>query len=211
MRIDTSKLDGLTLAKGAHESVSAGLCLLEAAAYVAGEPHSDHPSCVSHVVGVFGRSLNDVLPDDRRQQLVPLIPELIGTAGDGHDERRSYLAWDWLIRTWLPTWLELSPACRESGAKLRELSPIVDMASAERAGPVVRAGRAAAEDAAEDAARDAADAAAEAAAEDAGRAAAEDAAWAAARRALQPTVTALQESAVDLYVRMTRLGQEAVR
>ncbi|MTW28487.1 hypothetical protein GM527_13375, partial [Streptococcus pneumoniae] len=68
---------------------------MEAVAYVAGEKHSDRPECASIVLGSFGRSLNDVLDDTKRQQLVPLVPKIVGTAGDGHDEERSYMALDW--------------------------------------------------------------------------------------------------------------------
>jgi hypothetical protein len=239
--IDTSKLAGLTLGKGAHPTPDAGMCLMEAVAYVRGVAHTDHPACVAPLLGEMGRSLNDVLPDDLRQQLVLVIPDLPGTAGDGHDEQRSYMALDWLIRTWLPAWLDLSPACREDAAKVRELGRIVDLASAERAGPVVRqaqttaaaagaaawaaagaaagaaawaaagaAARDAAWAAAWDAAWDAAGAAAGAAARDAAGAAARDAAGAAARAAaraaLRPTVEQLQTSAIELYGRMSRVG-----
>ena len=225
------------LVKGAHNNPDDGLCLLELTAMFAREQHSDHPKCVSPVLGAFGRNLNDVLPDDLRQELKGLIPSLPGTANDGMDERRGYMALDWLIRTWLPTWLDLVPACREDARKIRELGRIVDLVSAERAGPVVRAGKvnaaaagdvawaaaraaawAAAGDAAWDAARDAARAAARdaarAAAWDAARAAAWAAAWAAAgaaardaaRDALKPTVTRLQESAIELYAEMIKGG-----
>ncbi|MGL5909597.1 MAG: hypothetical protein ACRCZP_06325, partial [Phycicoccus sp.] len=136
--IDPARLDGIYLARGAHGTPAAGMCLMEAVAYVRGVDHTDRPACVSTVLGNMGRSLNDVLPDDLRQQLVPLIPDLPGTVGDGHDEERSYLALDWLIRTWLPAWLDLVPACRDDAAAARELGRIVDRASAERAGPVVR-------------------------------------------------------------------------
>ena len=197
--IDKTKMAGLTLKKGGHRSPDAGLCLMEAVAYVCGIDHTDHPACVAPVLGEMGRSLNDVLPDDLRQQLVPLVPDLPGTAGDGHDEERSYTALDWLIRTWLPTWLELSPTCREVAAKVRELGRIVDLASAERAGPVVRNAQETAV---------AAGAAAWDAARDAARAAARGAAWDAARAALQPTVTQLQQSAIELYSRMVHVGNE---
>ena len=179
-----------TLAKGAHSSPDEELCLMELTAMFAREQHTDHPKCVSPVLGEFGRNLNDTLPDDLRQELKGLIPSLPGTAGDGWDESRSYMALDWLIRTWLPTWLELSPRCREDARRIRDLGRIVDLVSAERAGAIVRpAGRNAA--AARDAARDAAGAAAwvatrvaaGAAAGDAAGAAARDAAWVAARDA----------------------------
>jgi hypothetical protein len=203
--IDASKLDGLTLAQGGHESPDDGMCLMEAVAYVRGIGHTDHPACVAPVLGAFGRNLNDVLPDDLRQKLIPLIPDLPGTAGDGYDEERGYMALDWLIRTWLPAWLDLSPACSEDAAKVRELGRIVDFASAERAGPIVRQAHWTAS-AAWDAAWDAAGAAARVAAGAAARVAAGAAARAAAGAALAPTVAALQESAIDLYARMTRIG-----
>lgn len=82
----TLDLETLHLAKGGHDNPDDGLCLLEAAAFLAGEPHTDHPACVSPVLGVFGRELNDRLDDTKRQQLKPLIPKLPGTAGVGHDD-----------------------------------------------------------------------------------------------------------------------------
>lgn len=100
-----------------------------------------------------------------------------GTAGDGHDSTRGYMALDWLIRTWLPTWLDLVPACHPDATQLRELGRIGDLVSAQSAGPVVRASRENAA-AAWDAARDA------------------------ARAQLEPTVAALQQSAIELYTRM---------
>lgn len=221
-------LDTITLAKGAHDDFESGSCLLEATAYLANEPFSDHPACVSPVLGAYGRSLNDVLPDDRRQELKQYIPRLIGTANDGQDEARSYIALDWLIRTYTPAFLDLAGLTAEA-QELRNLRRIVDPIAAKEAWPVVRgarqkasaawaAARAAVGDAAgvaagaaaRDAARDAAwaavgvaagDAAWDAAgvaAGDAARVAAGDAAWAAARDALNPTVDTLQTSAIAL-------------
>jgi hypothetical protein len=229
--IDPDRMAAITLEKGAHRRRVDGMCLMEAVAFLTSEQHTDRPVCVSPVLGEFGRGLNDVLPDDRRQALLAFIPSLPGTAGDGFDEARSYMALDWLIRTWLPAWLDLSPACREDAARVRELGSIVDLVSAERAVPVVHkagetaaAARDAARDAAWAAARDAAwaaardaawaaarDAARDAAwdaARDAARDAAGDAAWAAARDAagdvLQPTVDELQFSVIDLYAEMIK-------
>jgi hypothetical protein len=179
-----------TLHKGSHTPPRAGdttpdACLLEAVAWIAGEPWSDHPACTSPVLGTFGRSLNDCLPDALRQELLPLAPLMVGTAGDGLDEVRSYMALDWLVRTYTPAWLDLAGLTGEAQA-LRDLRRIVDLVSAEAAGPVVRDGRAKAA-AARDAARDAAGAAARDAARDAAwdaaRAAARAAAWDAARDA----------------------------
>ena len=206
-------IDTITLATGAHSKPESGMCLLEAASYVAGEAFSDRPQCVSPVLGAFGRALNDVLPDASRQRLVPLIPRIIGTRDDGHDERRSYIALDWLIRTYLPAFLDL--ALPDEAAKVRALQPITDMPTAEAAGPVVRAAWEAAGDAAGEAAGAAARAAAgeaaraaagEAAGDAAGdvagaaaRAAARAAAGVSARDFLAPTVARLQNSAIALF------------
>ena len=214
--------DTITLAKGAHKDRSDGLCLLEAVAWFAGEPHSDHPACVSPVLAAYGRSLNDALGDDSRRLLIPFISVLSRTAGDGLDEARGYLALDWIIRVYTPAWLDVAGLTREARA-LRDLRCISDMAAVQDARPVVLSAWDAARAAAWDAAGDAARAAAWAAAGDAAWDAAGDAAWAAAgdaawaaagtaarpaawaaagtaaRDALAPTVAVLQDSAVGLY------------
>lgn len=221
-------LSTLVLAKGSHRDRESGTCLLEAVAYFAGEPHSDAPTCVSPVLRSFGIGLNDVLPDDKRQRLVPFVPRMVGTANDGLDEARGFLALDWSIRIHTPAWLDLAGLVAEAQA-LRDLRQIVDLASAQDAGPAVRQGAkkaAASRDAVRDAAgwaavrdaagwtpvRDAAgwDTAATAAraARDAGDAgdasldaswvAAWVAAWTAPGAALASTVDALQDSAITL-------------
>jgi hypothetical protein len=212
-------LSTITLAKGSHETRDAGMCLLEAVAWWAEETHGDHPACVSPVLGGFGRNLNDLLPQDKRQQLVPLIPLLPGTADDGLDEPRRFLALDWLIRTYTPAWLDLAGLGAEAAA-LRDFRRIADLAAAQQVRPHVLAARdkaAAAWDAAGDAAWDAAryaggyaagDAAWDAAWDAAGYAA-WDAAGAAARAAagaLKPTIELLQDSAITLYRTMITGG-----
>ena len=204
-------LGTLTLAKGGHDTRDDGVCLLEAVAWWAHEDHTDHPACVSPVLGQFGRTLNDVLPSAKRQELRPLISLLPGTAGDGLDETRGYLALDWLIRTYTPAFLSLAGLSAEATA-LRDLRRIADNVAARSAGPVVRqasqkaaAAWAAAWDAAGDAAGDAARDAAWDAARDAARDAAGDAARDAAGDALRPTVVELQVSALDLVERMIAL------
>lgn len=130
-------LDAVTLTRGPHPDRSDGLCLLEAAALVAGEPHSDAPWCVSPVLRTMGIHLNDVLLDERRQQLAPLIPLLPGTRGDGRDRDRSLLALDWLIREFTPSWLAYG-ALEGHAETLRELPPIASLASATYAADLVR-------------------------------------------------------------------------
>jgi hypothetical protein len=170
------------LAKGPHDRPEDGMCAMEWAAYVAGEPHTDQPVCVSPVLRSFCISLNDAWDDDMRQRLRPYLARCIGTAGDGMDRERGFLALDWQIRTYLPAWFRLA-GLTEDADRVAALAPIVDLASAKAAAPLVRAScdKAAA-------AWDAAGAAARAAAGDAARvaagAAAGDAAWDAAGAAV---------------------------
>jgi hypothetical protein len=179
-------LNTLTLLRGAHPA-NDGMCIMEAVAFVAGEPHSDHPACASRVISAFLRRWNDAMNDEDRQQLKPLIRELVGSRGTTQQEvKRAYLATDWACRVSAPTWLRL--AKQESHALACEaLSPVVDAASARAAREVLTKARAA-DAAAGAAAADAADAAAYAAAADA----------AAGAAGLRPTIVELQRSALQL-------------
>jgi len=220
------------VSKGSHATAEDGRCAMEFVAYLAGEPHSDSPVCVSPLLRGYGIALNDVLPDDLRQRLRPYLARCIGTAGDGRDMERSWLAMDWLIRTYVPAWLALTPALAGHASVLRALPPVLaaenltrameslsaarDAAGAASWGAAGAAAGDAARDAAWDAAWDAARNAAWDAARDAAWDAARDAAWAAAwaaagaaaRAALAPTVRELQVSAIELLDQM--LPTEAI-
>ena len=195
-------MNGGVLANGAHASFEEGACALEWVAYIANEGHTDAPECASSVLRRFTINLNDSWSQEQRQKLIPFLPRMVGTAGDGQDEARSCLALDWLIRTYTPAWLDLAGLTVEA-QELRDLRRIVDMVTAEAAGPVVRnasdkaaaayAAGAAARAAARVAARVAAGAtgaAAGAAADAAARAAAGAAAAAAARAAARAAADA---------------------
>jgi hypothetical protein len=94
-----------TLDYGTHATPEDGRCAMEWVSYLAGEPHSDQPACVSRVLRAFCITLNDSLEDAPRQRLRPYLARTIGTADDGLDERRSWMALDWLIRTYTTAWL----------------------------------------------------------------------------------------------------------
>lgn len=186
-------LDTLFLAAGAHDSPQDGMCVLEAVAYLAGEPHTDHPRCASPVIGAFLRAWNDALADADRQELKRYIGRLVGSAASAEvEERRAWMACDWLVRTHTPAWLRLAGLTAQADrlAALPELSP----GTVRSVKPVIeavqedaRAARAAAWDAARSAVGDAAGAAAWTAAReaagDAARDAVREAAGAAARAA----------------------------
>lgn len=107
-------------------------CLMEAVAYVAGETWSDEPECVCPVLGSFGRSLNDYMTSDVRQQLIHLIPDLIGTrATPDVEEKRAYLLVDWAVRVFLPIVLRHSDSgMADSAEDLESLPTIVDQDTA---------------------------------------------------------------------------------
>ena len=91
--------DPYFLSRGDHATAADGRCAMEWVSYLAGEPHSDAPVCVSPVLTRFCVSFNDALSDERRQKLRPYSARTIGTRGDGLDERRAWLATDWLIHS----------------------------------------------------------------------------------------------------------------
>jgi hypothetical protein len=106
-------LDAIRLGSGSHQPPAAGkppaeLCINELVAYMAGEPWSDQPKCVSPVLRNFALRLNDSLPDEPRQRLKPLWSLMVGTADDGHDEQRRELASQWLMREVMPRWLRIA-------------------------------------------------------------------------------------------------------
>jgi hypothetical protein len=217
-------------ASNGHDCADGEGCLFEWYNYLTRrESSDDRPADVSPVLHKFGMALNDCLPDAKRQELVRFLPNgtspLAGTYGDGKDEARGYLALDWLVRTFLPAWLDLVPSLAGRAAEVRGLAPVVSLDTARAAGPAVRlaeadsaaawaaawdaaraAAWAAARAAAWDAAGDAARAAAWDAAWDAARAAAGDAARAAAGAAVNPTSERLQDSAIGLYDQMIAGG-----
>lgn len=134
----------LQLGRGSHDHCDQGYCLYEAYNWLTREEYTDDcPPDVSLVLHEYGMRLNDALPDGARQELKRFLPSgdgpspLSGTRRDGLDEARSYMALDWLIRTYMPAWLDLVGLTVEAQA-LRDLRRIVDLTAAEDAGLVVR-------------------------------------------------------------------------
>lgn len=79
--------DNIVLQKGSHNSSEEGMCVMEAVAYIAGEPHSDHPICACPVLTSFMIRINDSMTQDERQQLRPYVERLVGTR-DGNSAKR---------------------------------------------------------------------------------------------------------------------------
>ena len=226
IEIDSARLAGVrSLAHGAHSERDGQMCAMEAVAFIAREPWSDHPQCACPVLGAFMLAWIAGVPQtDRDALILPLVPLLVGTkASKAVEDRRATMAADWLVRIHTPAWLRLAGLTQQANA-LSSLPEIVDFAQTpslrgpleaarEDAAAARDAAWAVAGDAARDAARDAAwavagDAAWDAAGDAAGDAA-RDAAWDAAKAKLEPTRLELQQSALALVERMIDLKEAA--
>lgn len=101
------------LSKGRHSSPDHGACVMELASMLAGESFTDHPRSVSPVIATFLRSYNDIVDDERRQDLYRYAADVVGTAGD---ERAEHLRAERLI-----DWAEAMEATRSRWSPLRRL------------------------------------------------------------------------------------------
>ena len=119
------------LAEGAHGTAQEGLCAMEAVAWLEGEPHSDHPECVSPVLAAYTRRFNDRLGDADRQRLIPFLPKLVGTVAPELEQARAeYLAWQ-AVSVFTPRALDAG-GFTEHATRLRNI-PRYDWRAATRA------------------------------------------------------------------------------
>ena len=109
-------LADITLDALPHPRRGLHLTLLELAAWLGHEPHSDAPAGVSPVLGAYARWLAQGLDHDSRQDLKPYASRLAGTRTAGLprgawrpmaevDERRAWMAADWLARHQVAAWM----------------------------------------------------------------------------------------------------------
>lgn len=70
----------MKLARGKHSSPRHGACVMELASMLAGERFSDRPRTVSPVIAAFLRGYNDLVDDQRRQDLIRYASGAVGTA-----------------------------------------------------------------------------------------------------------------------------------
>ena len=55
---------------------------MEMASFLAGERWSDHPQCTHPLLAAMAREINDRVGDRARQDLVPMIPSVVGLNAD---------------------------------------------------------------------------------------------------------------------------------
>jgi hypothetical protein len=84
------------LSQGKHRDPDHGACVMELASMLAGEPFTDRPRCVDPVVAGFLRTYNDGIDDQRRQDLIPLAADVVGTrTGAGVQAERARMCLSW--------------------------------------------------------------------------------------------------------------------
>lgn len=90
------------LLPGKHASSEEGMCAMEVVALLNGGPHTDHPRCACPIISGYVRHINDNIPDDQRQRLLPYLPRLVGSVSEDHEQaRHEYFAWQ-AVRVFAP-------------------------------------------------------------------------------------------------------------
>lgn len=116
MTIDLNTIWQFPLRRGNSPNPSQGACLLDAVSWFEYGTLGDHPPCVCLTIAIPGRIINDFLPDDKRQELKPLIEQMVGTANDGfHQARAEFWAWK-AIHVFTPKTLKYLPGSHEASA-----------------------------------------------------------------------------------------------
>lgn len=130
--VNSIDLEVIHLSTGAHTRKSGvpiteqEACVMEVVSWVAGEPWSDRPKCASHVIAIFCRTWNDNTDDEGREALKAFIPRLVGSAAsDAVEDRRGWLAADWMVHTYLPLWLRAA-GLEDQAVVCEQLPEIVD-------------------------------------------------------------------------------------
>lgn len=118
-------LGTVVLEPHSHPRRGSRLSILELAAWLAGEPHSDDPVTVSPVLRVYARELAAGLDDGLRQTMRRQATRLAGTGrfDDATERRRSWLLADRLLRRHAATWLRAA-GLTESADRLAHLESI---------------------------------------------------------------------------------------
>lgn len=153
-KLTKAKLGELILESGAHKFRDEGVCAMEAVAWLAGESHSDTPSCTCLTITRFVQSINDQATEEARQELKSVLHLVIGTQTEDIQRlrKRAYLATDFAVRVAAPWALDVA-GLMEKAATLRALPPVADATMAGNAQEAAGATAWAAVGAAEGAAR----------------------------------------------------------
>ncbi len=67
------------LSHGSHATPKEGACVMEMVAFLAGESHTDSPTCVHGVLRALAINVNDFVSDDNRNRIALLIPAFMNS------------------------------------------------------------------------------------------------------------------------------------
>jgi len=70
------------LSRGKHRNPRRGACFMEMASFLAGERWSDHPDCTHPLLAHLAILVNDIVTDEGRTRLIPLVPSVIGLSSN---------------------------------------------------------------------------------------------------------------------------------
>lgn len=96
----------IKLSAGHHESPSAGLCVMECVAYIAGEAHTDRPACADYLCSQYAILINDQSIDSRRQTMIKYVLRLAGSKSEAVAEQRFLMMLNTAVKKFLPYTLD---------------------------------------------------------------------------------------------------------
>jgi len=119
------------LSAGAHDNPQDGACVMEYVSLLAGETWSDRPACTHPVLAKMAQTVNDLLPDETRHTLVPMINRLFNTAPSGTSVEQCLLTSQ--LADWCATETQNSTAALCAAKSRRATSPEIAVRRAEDA------------------------------------------------------------------------------
>jgi hypothetical protein len=132
-----ARLKDLHLEHGSHTRCEDGLCAMEAAAFIVGLEHTDHPETACPIINAVTIAFNDNVDDATRQKLIPLLPRIaLSRSTPAVEQKRAFHFLDHIIRTTLPTVLDEFKES-EWAAKFRALPKLNDETSCRRSRELV--------------------------------------------------------------------------
>lgn len=127
-----------TLRRGHGNDPGNGACAMDAINWLVHGKHGDQPECACPVVGRYVIGLNDAMPDDQRQRLLPYLHRIAGSRSPAHEQVRAEILARGAVRVLAPLALDAAGLTAEA-ARLRALSADCMMQTTEEAAKAAKA------------------------------------------------------------------------
>ena len=109
-----------TLWRGHSEDPSGGACAMDAVNWLVHGKHGDQPACACPVIGRYVIGLNDAMPHDQRQRLLPFLHRIAGSRSPDHEQARAEILARGAVRVLTPLVLDAEGLTAEA-ARLRAM------------------------------------------------------------------------------------------